>query len=48
MKIDKDMVVLITGGASGLGLATAKRLYALGCRLSILDYNQETLDAAKT
>ncbi|MBD2721650.1 SDR family NAD(P)-dependent oxidoreductase [Hymenobacter armeniacus] len=41
-----DKVVLITGGASGIGLAVCKRLAAEGARIVIADYNQANLDAA--
>ncbi|MEY2756660.1 MAG: hypothetical protein RIR33_438 [Pseudomonadota bacterium] len=37
---------VITGGASGMGLATAKRLHALGANVSLLDLNGEGSDAA--
>jgi NAD(P)-dependent dehydrogenase (short-subunit alcohol dehydrogenase family) len=37
---------LITGGASGIGLATAKRVAALGGRVVIVDMNQEKGEAA--
>lgn len=36
-----DVKALITGGASGLGLATAERLIAGGARVTMLDINQE-------
>ncbi len=40
---------LVTGGASGLGLATAKRLLDLGSKITLLDLPGESLDqAAKT
>ncbi len=41
-----DKVVIITGGASGIGLATAKRFAAEGARVVLADYNQANLDAA--
>ncbi|MFI4894228.1 MAG: SDR family NAD(P)-dependent oxidoreductase [Phycisphaerales bacterium JB058] len=37
---------LITGGASGLGLATARRVTALGGRVCIADLNEEKGEAA--
>lgn len=42
----QDKVVLITGGASGIGLATAKRFASEGARVVLADYNQANLDAA--
>lgn len=36
--------VVITGGASGIGLATAKRFIDEGAKVVILDWNQETLN----
>jgi len=37
----KDSVFLVTGSASGLGAATARRLAALGARLVLADLNAE-------
>ncbi|CAD7339960.1 3-hydroxyacyl-CoA dehydrogenase [Sphingomonadales bacterium 56] len=37
----KDLCVVITGGASGLGSATAERLSELGARVAIFDLNEE-------
>src|SRR5580698_7805382 len=37
---------IITGGASGIGLATAKRLAAFGMRVCIADRDAAALDAA--
>ena len=34
-------VALITGGASGLGLATAKKLSESGAKIMLLDLNEE-------
>lgn len=36
--------VVITGGASGIGLATAQRFVKEGSRVVIIDYNQPALD----
>jgi NADP-dependent 3-hydroxy acid dehydrogenase YdfG len=47
MKIFKHKTIVITGGAIGLGLATAKILAAKGASLSIIDYNEEALETAK-
>jgi len=39
-----NQVALITGGASGLGLATAKSLQSQGLRIAVLDYDQASLE----
>lgn len=43
----KDKVVVITGGAGGLGLALAKEAAALGARLALLDLALNSLHAAE-
>lgn len=42
-----DKVIVITGGAGGIGLATAKRLASEGAALTLVDINEEALDKAK-
>ena len=42
-----NKTALITGGNSGIGLATARLFIAEGARVAITGRNQETLDAAK-
>ena len=42
----QDKVVVITGGASGLGRATADYLVARGARVSIFDMNEEAGNTA--
>ncbi|MGI9449616.1 MAG: glucose 1-dehydrogenase [Geminicoccaceae bacterium] len=42
----KNKVVVITGGSTGIGLATAHRFVAEGARVVITARNQEALDAA--
>jgi len=42
----KGKRVVITGGASGIGLATAKRFINEGAKIIILDWNQEALNKA--
>nr|WP_297785850.1 glucose 1-dehydrogenase [uncultured Allomuricauda sp.] len=42
----KDKVIIITGAAMGLGLATAEYLAAKGAKLSLVDYNGEALNEA--
>lgn len=39
MKLDSSISAVVTGGASGLGAATARRLAALGVKVSIFDIN---------
>jgi NAD(P)-dependent dehydrogenase (short-subunit alcohol dehydrogenase family) len=39
----KQKVAVVSGGASGLGWATAQRLQALGAYVAILDINEEEL-----
>jgi NAD(P)-dependent dehydrogenase (short-subunit alcohol dehydrogenase family) len=46
MDITSDSVAVITGGASGLGLATAKRLHAGGAPVALLDLPSSNGDAA--
>jgi len=40
MKIDESIVAVVTGGASGLGLATARLLAKHGARVAIFDFNE--------
>ena len=47
-KIDlKGEVAIVTGGASGIGLAVAKRLTASGAKVCLWDIDQDMLKAAK-
>jgi NAD(P)-dependent dehydrogenase (short-subunit alcohol dehydrogenase family) len=39
--------VAITAGAGGIGLATARLLYAQGCRLALCDISDQAIDAAR-
>src|SRR5690242_3502502 len=43
-----DSVAIITGGASGIGLATAKALYAAGAHVVLADLNEAGLQQAVT
>ena len=42
----EDQVIVITGGASGIGLATARRAAARGARVVVTSRDQEDLDDA--
>jgi meso-butanediol dehydrogenase/(S,S)-butanediol dehydrogenase/diacetyl reductase len=42
----ESQVALITGGASGIGLATARRLDAEGAHVVLIDRSRDLLDAA--
>ena len=44
MKITKDLVVFITGGASGLGEEAARYLYNLGAKVCVTDINAEGME----
>ena len=44
MKIAKGTVILVTGGASGLGEATVRRLHKLGASLVAVDMDQKKLN----
>lgn len=41
MKIDSSISAIVTGGASGLGLASVKALRAAGANVAIFDLNEE-------
>jgi len=46
--LSKDRVAVITGSASGIGLAAAKRFAAIGMKLVLADLSQHALDRAAT
>ena len=45
MKIDSSLSAVVTGGASGLGLATVRALRAQGVKVAIFDLNAEAGEA---
>jgi NAD(P)-dependent dehydrogenase (short-subunit alcohol dehydrogenase family) len=47
MKNFENKTIIITGAAMGLGLAAAKELAARGANLSLVDYNEKSLNDAK-
>ena len=46
MKIDSSLAAVVTGGASGLGLATVKALRAAGVQVAIFDLNEDSGEQA--
>src|SRR5256885_17229494 len=40
MQLDASISAVVTGGASGLGAATARRLAAKGVRVALFDLNE--------
>jgi NAD(P)-dependent dehydrogenase (short-subunit alcohol dehydrogenase family) len=46
MKQFRDRVAVITGGASGIGFATAERLAAEGMKIVLADVEPGALDGA--
>lgn len=47
MKKFEGKTIVITGAAEGLGYATAEHLASMGAHLSLIDYNDKTLNEAK-
>lgn len=47
MKNFENKVIIITGAAMGLGLAAAKELAARGAQLTLVDFNEKSLQEAK-
>lgn len=45
MKIGSELAAVVTGGASGLGQASARALAAAGCKVAIFDINDEAGEA---
>src|SRR6185295_14869115 len=45
MKLSSSITAVITGGASGLGAATARRLAAHGVRVALFDVNEAAGEA---
>jgi NAD(P)-dependent dehydrogenase (short-subunit alcohol dehydrogenase family) len=41
----KDMAAIVTGGASGLGAATARRLAAQGAKVAVCDLNEKLAES---
>src|SRR5256885_1696775 len=42
-----NKIAVVTGGASGIGLAIAERLGSLGCHLALVDIHADRLRSAK-
>ena len=45
MKLDSNITAIVTGGASGLGEATARMLAEKGVKIGIFDLNEELGEA---
>ena len=45
MKLDSNITAIVTGGASGLGEATARMLAEKGVNIGIFDLNEERGEA---
>lgn len=45
MKLDSNITAVITGGASGLGAATARQLASYGVKVALFDLNEEKGEA---
>ena len=45
MKLDASVAAVITGGASGLGAATARRLASQGVKVALFDFNEAAGEA---
>jgi len=43
----KDVAVLITGGGSGLGAATARAMAAKGAKIAVLDQSKENAERSR-
>ena len=43
MKLNSDSVCVVTGGASGIGLACVLSLLERGCKVVVADLNDESL-----
>ena len=41
MKVDSSIAAVVTGGASGLGEASARALAAKGAKVALFDLNEE-------
>src|SRR5258708_34016422 len=41
----KDQAAIVTGGASGLGAATARELAALGAKVAVCDLNEKLAES---
>ena len=45
MKLDSSVAAVVTGGASGLGAATARALASFGVKVALFDFNEEVAKA---
>ena len=48
LKLAEDLCVLVTAGASGIGLAIAETLANAGARIHVCDISEQALDRCAT